>query len=403
MKKTIFLLLGVLIFAACNTAYYLEEKEIPEYIAEPEPFEPIEQPEYIPQKPEFITLINGTRVDTRIGMDVVELLFRHFQAVEDGDIVAFRETLQGQDGASMNWHASLILANFWDIVVGDYADEVLWEDSDFELTAVGWQRAFFEEFPPISRNTGLFITEIGVYDDWAIRVATTNDYGEDRFYNVGLLGDFGYPGIEWRWTTDPWDVPPPPLSAYHANIFSAVVNNEIPFVFFNYPSHIHMDAIIGRELAWANPTTMFFYDYLNSPNEIYTWGIHRFAFVDMDSSGIAELVLASDGDGDHLILHYAGNGVVHGFGIPFRQFQALNADGTFLQLSWMQDWGSIARFDFSGEHAQLHFLYEWDQELFHEGLLYVNGEWLDPEEGWKIVEYARENHHDKASATWHLW
>jgi len=407
MKKIFILLFPVLLFSACSTVYYLEDKALPEpeYIAEPEPIEPEEpivQPEYIPHEPEFITLINGTRVDTRVDMDVVDLLFRHFNAVEDGDIVAFRETLQGQDGASMNWHASLILANFWDIVVGDYEDEMFWGDSDIDLTTEGWHRVFFETFPPANRNTGLFITEIGIHDDWAIKVATNNNNGKQSFYTIGLLSDFGFPGVEWRWTTDPWDVPPPPLSAYHANIFAAVANSEIPFMFFNWPTQFHVDWVIGNQLAWTNSTTMLFYDYLNSPGEIYA-GAERFAFVDMDGSGVPALVFSCWSDGDRLILRYVGDGAVHGFGIPARQFQSLKTDGTFLQLSWMQDWGSIARFDFSGEHATLHFLYEWDQYLSHEGLLYVNGEWLDFDDGWAMVEAAREYHHSKEPVQWHLW
>jgi len=140
------------------------------------------EPEY--EVIEFVTLPNGTRVDTRVEDEVVDLIFRHFEAIENGDVVAFRETLQGQDGASMNWHIGLILANFWDIVVASYEDEVFWGDSEIDLTCFGWRRVFFEEFPPIGRNTGMFIREIRYpdYGFWgSVMVALTNCEQEEKF------------------------------------------------------------------------------------------------------------------------------------------------------------------------------------------------------------------------------
>jgi len=157
----------------------------------------------------FITLPNGTRVDTRVSSEIVCLVFKHFDAIENGDVVAFRETLQGQDGASMNWHLGLILDSFWDIVVGDYDKSKLFHDGNMwaGLTELGWYRVFTKEFPSVSRSAGLFVTEIRYADDgsWGgLMVALTNYYQEERFYLLGLLFDFGWPGIEWRNSVESW-------------------------------------------------------------------------------------------------------------------------------------------------------------------------------------------------------
>jgi len=147
---------------------------------------------------EFIILPNGTKVDTRIDGDIVDLVFRHFEAIENGDIVAFRETLQGQDGASINWHIGLIYDYFWDIVFEGYEDEMFHEGDIWAgLTEFGWHRVFVEKFPPISRNTGMFIREMRISDD-SLKVAIIDDKQEESFYVIGLLFDLGWPGIEWH-------------------------------------------------------------------------------------------------------------------------------------------------------------------------------------------------------------
>jgi len=223
MKKRaveIFVLFAILIMAACNghSAYDLEIVDstlvdaagievgvVVEY--NENIYNSVMPAGQIVSPIEFITMPNGTRVDTRVGEMIVNLIFKHFEAIENGDVVAFRETLQGQDGASMNWHIGLILADFWDIVVGDYKDEMFWGDSEIDLTEFGQHRVFAEEFPPVSRNTGMFIKEIRYPGDgpWGgVMVALTNHGGEERFYMLGLLFDFKWPGVEWRNSVDSW-------------------------------------------------------------------------------------------------------------------------------------------------------------------------------------------------------
>jgi|GEM_PF-3917247 len=163
----------------------------------------------LPVPPNFHILPSGTRADTRLDAEVVDLILRHFNAIESGDISAFRETLQAQDGASINWNTELILDSFWDIVVGNYQYEMFpygsWGAGRTEL---GSYRLFAKEFASVSRNTGLFVREIRLSDySHYILAATTNNIGEKRFYRMGLLNDYFYrPGIEWRWPTEEWEI-----------------------------------------------------------------------------------------------------------------------------------------------------------------------------------------------------
>ncbi|MCL2422250.1 MAG: hypothetical protein FWD03_10365 [Defluviitaleaceae bacterium] len=199
----------------------------------------------------------------------------------------------------------------------------------------------------------------------------------------------------------------PEIPAHLAKTFAAVINNDIPFTFFGFAGTPLSDGMFGSDLVWTTPTfdSIFFEEYFEHPTIIYTWEIASFAFVDMNGDGNVQLILRSDADGDALILHYAGDGVVHGFGIPQRQFQSLSTDGTFLQLSWMQDWGAIARLHFAPEDTanaiELVLLHEWNQDRHHEGLLYLDGEYMDFTEGWAIVEGIREHHGSKEPAIWY--
>ncbi|MCL2377394.1 MAG: hypothetical protein FWC76_08395 [Defluviitaleaceae bacterium] len=151
---------------------------------------------------EFITLPNGTRVDVRVDDETVDLIFRHFEAVENGDVVAFRETLQGQDGISGNNHVSQILAHFWDIVVGDYADEMFFEGGSYiDLTQFGSNRIFHENFPAVSRNTDLHVAEIRKsYGHWGlgVEVTTINNEQEKAVYIMHLLRSPDWVGVDLR-------------------------------------------------------------------------------------------------------------------------------------------------------------------------------------------------------------
>ncbi|MCL1992817.1 MAG: hypothetical protein FWG66_07705 [Spirochaetes bacterium] len=147
--------------------------------------------------PWFTSLPNGAMRDTRVPDEIVDLVFRHFQAIEDGDVVAFRTTLGAQDGASLNMNIGLISRYFWDIVAGDYEEEMFNEWHD--LTELGRHNVFYRDFPPVARNTGLTVQEIRfVYDAWLgiLQVTTTNNEHLTEVHRLGLTSDMGW-GIEW--------------------------------------------------------------------------------------------------------------------------------------------------------------------------------------------------------------
>lgn len=143
--------------------------------------------------PPKFNIIDGAKIDSRLDGETVDLIFRHFDAIERGDIAAFRETLQGQDGASLNMHIRLILAYFWNIVVGDYEDKMFFELG--ELNVFGRQRVFDKDFPPYPQDFEIIIEEI-VFVGHRLYVTLTTD-GRRILYEIGLLRDFNRPGIEW--------------------------------------------------------------------------------------------------------------------------------------------------------------------------------------------------------------
>ena len=195
-----------------------------------------------------------------------------------------------------------------------------------------------------------------------------------------------------------------------AEAFLAVLNDELPFTYFTYRHVGHMDALTSRDLAWMPlfDRPIYFYDYLNTPAKIYAFDKSRFTIIDMDGNGVPELVLVSGGDTDVLVLRYVGDGMVFGWGFPFRQFQSLKADGTFHQLSWMQDVGSITRLNFTGFGAQtaleLEFVYLWEQrwsEEYQKYGLYLNDELQDAEVNQLIISHIGYFQYGKESAFWH--
>jgi len=201
----------------------------------------------------------------------------------------------------------------------------------------------------------------------------------------------------------------PEISPHFARTFSAVINNEMPFTFFGFSGTPLSDWMHGSHLVWSEPTfeQLYFDEYFKHPTIIYTWEISRFSIVDLGSDGNVQLILQSEMDGDILILHLAENGEVHGFGILQRQFRELKTDGTFLQLSWMQDWGAIAQLNFVPDNAtsalELIFLHQWQvgYDDYDDGFtLFLDGEYVDFEEGWPIVEEIKGHHGGKESAIW---
>jgi hypothetical protein len=63
----------------------------------------------------YVTLPNGAIVDAGIPEDLIEMIFKRFEAIENGDIAAFRSTLEEmEDGVDYYYQLGLIYTYFSD-------------------------------------------------------------------------------------------------------------------------------------------------------------------------------------------------------------------------------------------------------------------------------------------------
>ena len=193
------IVLSLLAVAACDEGYipvdvlYTEmyltiEEEIEEAaeegVKEVEEAEEIEETttwELEPFVVEFITLPNGTRADTRLLEVEIDLILRHFAAIEDGDVEAFQDTLiGGQYG---------IRLSFWRYLTFRYFNDWFLEND------LSPEDFYHRTRLPSLRGTGLFVREIDVLEqesEWgwwnvnrALRALVVNDYGFERTFIFG--------------------------------------------------------------------------------------------------------------------------------------------------------------------------------------------------------------------------
>ena len=100
---------------------------------------------------EFTSLPAGTIADIRIDDAAIDLILRHFAAIEAGDALAFWDTLGGgQDGVSHNYWRSLVFRYFpqWFIANDGNA-------GDFFNPDLG-----YAYLPPSLRGTGVSVLKI---------------------------------------------------------------------------------------------------------------------------------------------------------------------------------------------------------------------------------------------------
>ena len=117
------------------------------------------------QTVDLITLANGTVVDSRIPAGAIDLVFRHFNAIENRDLAAFRATLAREDRVDTHHQMGLIQSYFGDILGID--SDVLRHAIS---TAEGLQEIeyliFYAEPPPArSKHSGMFVKEIRRADE----------------------------------------------------------------------------------------------------------------------------------------------------------------------------------------------------------------------------------------------
>ena len=115
---------------------------------------------------------------------VVDMIFKRFEAIENGDVAAFRSTLgEIQDGVDYYYQLRLIFdffGDFFDIEPDVFYDAVA--NGGEELPEIG-NTLFNGEHPLESRNTGLLIRKVEITDTGALRVIVTNNENEEIIYD----------------------------------------------------------------------------------------------------------------------------------------------------------------------------------------------------------------------------
>jgi len=127
---------------------------------------------------------NSVVVEEGICEDVVDMIFKRIEAIEKGDIAAFRSTLgEMQDGVDYYYQLGLICKYF-----GDFFDIDL--DTFYEAVATGSEELpkiantlFTGEHPLKSRNTGLIIKRLEIRSGEGLRVILINNKNEEIIYN----------------------------------------------------------------------------------------------------------------------------------------------------------------------------------------------------------------------------
>jgi hypothetical protein len=108
----------------------------------------------------YVTLPNGVIVDAGIPEDVIYMVLKRFEAIENGDIAAFRSTLgEMEDGVDYYYQLGLIytyFGDFFDISSDDFRDAVASSEGLAEIADM----LFNGEYPLRGRNTGLHVIKI---------------------------------------------------------------------------------------------------------------------------------------------------------------------------------------------------------------------------------------------------
>jgi len=132
----------------------------------------------------YVTLPNGAMADARIPKDVVDMIFTRFEAIENGDIAAFRSTLgEMEDGVDYYYQLGLLFTffgDFFDIDAVAFNDAIATGSEELPEIA---NKLFHGEHPLRSRNTGLIVKKIGFLPAGGLIVTVINNKNEEIDYN----------------------------------------------------------------------------------------------------------------------------------------------------------------------------------------------------------------------------
>jgi len=136
------------------------------------------------EEKKYVTLPNGIIVEKGITEDAVDMIFKRFEAIENGDIAAFRSTLgEIQDGVDYYYQLALIFTffgDFFDIDPEVFHDAIATGSEELPKIA---ETLFNGEYPLKSRNTGLLIKKLEVVNGLGLVVVATNNKNEEIIYN----------------------------------------------------------------------------------------------------------------------------------------------------------------------------------------------------------------------------
>ena len=132
---------------------------------------------------EYVILPNGTMVEAGIPEDVVDMIFKRIEAIENGDIAAFRSTLGNiEDGVDYHYQLAIIyefFGDFFDIDSDTFDDAVATSEGLTEIANI----LFNSEHPLRSRNTGLIIKKLEIKSGSGLVVTLTDNKNEEIIYN----------------------------------------------------------------------------------------------------------------------------------------------------------------------------------------------------------------------------
>jgi len=127
---------------------------------------------------------DGALVEASIPQDVADRMIKRFEAIENGDIAAFRSTLgEMEDGVDYYYQLHLIykfFEDFFDIDAAAFDDAVT--NGREELFVIA-DKLFNGKYPLKSRNSGLIVRKIEYLPDGGIHVTVKNNKNEELEYN----------------------------------------------------------------------------------------------------------------------------------------------------------------------------------------------------------------------------
>jgi len=131
----------------------------------------------------YATFPNGTIVDARIPEDLAVRMIKRIEAIENGDLTAFRSTLgEMQDGVDFYYQLGLIytfFGDFFDIDSDDFNEAVTTGEESLKIA----ETLFNSEHPLRNRNTGLFIRKMEITDTGGLMLIVMNNKNEKLIYN----------------------------------------------------------------------------------------------------------------------------------------------------------------------------------------------------------------------------